>query len=79
MGFKRVAALMVASATVGVGLSSGSAAAAGPQEFGCFHQRGSLLFSVGYPGTEEFQSNKRDCLSIDKYITHVAPISQAQN
>lgn len=74
MGFKRVAALVVASAAVGVGLSAPSATASGPDEFGCFHQRGSLLFSVGYPGTEEFQSNKRDCLSIEKYHTYVAPI-----
>ena len=73
MKFKLVAALIVASALAG-GMSSGSAAADGPPEFGCYHQLGSLLFTVGYPGTEEFQSNKRDCHDIDKYNTHVAPI-----
>jgi hypothetical protein len=77
MGFdmsKLGAALVVASALASVGLTAGSASAA-PPEMGCFVQGGSMIFPVGTPGTDEFDSNRADCLNQDKYRTHVAPIA----
>ena len=70
----RRAALVVASAiAVGVAVSAAPAAEAEAPQFACYHQGGSALFPVGTPGTPEFRNNARDCLSIDKYNTYIAP------
>lgn len=69
----KIGAALLAAATI-VSMGAISAAAEGSPVFGCYHQRGSLLFEVGSPGTDEFQANKRDCHDIDKYGTHVARI-----
>jgi hypothetical protein len=66
------AASLAAAALV---ISAGPASADSPQQYGCFTQRGSLLFAVdGSPGSAEWLADFEDCRAVSKIGTHVAPI-----
>jgi hypothetical protein len=67
------AAIVAAAGALAVGVGSASA---GAPEFGCYTQGGSFLFPVGSPGDEAWLKNVRDCLAVDKVVTHVAATKQ---
>ena len=73
MKLKFGATILAAAAALVIG--AGPASADSPQQYGCFTERGSLLFTVdGSPGSAEWLADFEDCRAVSKIGTHVAPI-----